>query len=79
MIALYRDLLRRGLLIVASSGTAKEQLGLFFVRKPGKDLLRVIVDARRANVLFSDPAGVSLCSALLVRVLFGVQLATGGA
>ena len=60
----YKELLaeldRRGL--IYWSATCRERCAVFFVRKKsGK--LRLIMDARRANLRFREPPGVSLCSA----------------
>ena len=42
--------------------TPKNEVGVFFVHKSDKEHIRLIVDARSANVRFRDPPGVSLCS-----------------
>lgn len=40
----------------------KNEVGIFFVYKSDRQRIRLIVDARSANVRFKDPPGVSLCS-----------------
>ncbi|CAK0860257.1 unnamed protein product, partial [Prorocentrum cordatum] len=55
------DLRRRGL--VGWTTRPRRQVGLFFVEKDGGQRLRLILDARPANLLFEPPPGVSLLSA----------------
>ncbi|CAK0851827.1 unnamed protein product, partial [Prorocentrum cordatum] len=55
------DLRRRG--SVGWTTRPRCQVGLFFVEKDGGQRLRLILDARPANLLFEPPPGVSLLSA----------------
>ena len=61
LLSFYRALYKRGLLRITWRGRARGQLGMFFVKKKDGSL-RLILDARRANLRFADPPGVSLCS-----------------
>ena len=38
----------------------EEEVGVFFVDKPGKRQLRLILDGRIANLFFEEPFGVEL-------------------
>ena len=60
-VRLVKDLDRRGML--RWQRNVFEQVGLFFVRKSGGDQIRMITDARRANMHFAVPPGVRLVSA----------------
>ena len=59
-------LLALGLVRPAKRGRAKEQAGIFFVKKKSKPgerpKQRLILDARRVNQRFRTPPGVELCS-----------------
>ena len=57
-----RHLLRIGIVAAIEYGSAHEEVGIFFVRKSGKDKIRLILDARRVNQRFRRPPGVALCS-----------------
>ena len=61
-LRLVRHLIRLGIVMPVERGAAREQLGLCFVKKSGKDKVRMIVDARRVNRRFRAPPGVSLAS-----------------
>ena len=66
----YRSVMKRlfslGLVRPARRGRAKEQAGIFFVKKKSKPgerpKRRLIFDARRVNQRFRTPPGVELCS-----------------
>jgi len=62
-IQFMRALLRCGLVKALPGGAGRERASIFFVRKPKKETVRVIVDARRTNLRFRTPPGVALCSA----------------
>ena len=62
LLSLYRHLLKIGLVTIACPGSAVETLGIFFVKKTGKEQDRLILDCRRINRLFVNPPGVELCS-----------------
>ena len=61
-VRLMRYLIRLGIVMPVRAGAAREQLGLFFVKKSGKDKVRLIVDARRVNRRFRAPPSVTLAS-----------------
>ena len=61
-VRLMRYLIRLGIVMPVKAGSAREQLGLFFVKKSGKDKVRLIVDARRVNRRFRAPPSVTLAS-----------------
>ena len=62
-LSLMRALLRIGLVLPVKTGSTMESAALFFVRKPGKEKSRIIVDARRANRRFARPPSVQLSTA----------------
>ena len=57
-----RHLLRTGIVAAIDYGSAHEEVGIFFVRKSGKDKIRLTLEARRVNQRFRRPPGVALCS-----------------
>ena len=62
-LSLMRALKKLELVMCLPAGRAREQAGLFLVKKPGKAQSRIIVDARRANRVFARPPAVELSSA----------------
>ena len=62
-LQLMRSILRSGLVRALLAGRGKERASPFFVAKPKSDKIRIIVDARRSNLRFRSPPGVTLCTA----------------
>ena len=60
----YKEFIRKlhSIGMLQYTTTPKNEVGVFFVHKSDGERIRLIVDARSANVKFREPPGVSLCS-----------------